>query len=132
MAATSMTTRRKLLAAVPAVTIAAITAQPAFAEMPRKQTLKPSKLSPELRTLIDAHRTAYKAFVEMIRATDAKSGDSARASRIEEKALLAVCAFPARSEGDRRAKARYLLKIEARGELDLPQHIRAVLRATIA
>ena len=90
------------------------------------------KPSPELRKLIDAHRTAYGAFVETIRATGAKSGGPAKASRIEEKALLAVCAFRARSEGDRRAKARYLLEIEARGELDLPQHIRAVLRSTFA
>ena len=90
------------------------------------------KPSPELRKLIDAHRTAYGAFVEMIRSTGAKSGGPAKASRIEEKALLAVCAFRAQSEGDRRAKARYLLEIEARGELDLPQHIRAVLRSTFA
>jgi uncharacterized membrane protein len=124
-----MSTRRKFLGAIPAVAVAAISAQSAFAEMAGKQASKPS---PELRKLIDAHRTAYRAFVEMIRATGAKSGGPARASRIEEKALLAVCAFRARSDGDRRAKARYLLEIEARGELDLPQHIRAVLRSTFA
>ena len=129
-----MSTRRKFLAVIPAVTVAAITARPVFAKTPGKQTLKPSlsKLSPELHKLIDAHKTAYAAFVEMIRAPGARSGSPAKASRIEEKALLAVCAFRARSEGDRRAKARYLLAIEARGELDLPQHIRAVLRATFA
>jgi hypothetical protein len=124
-----MSTRRKFLAGIPAVAVAAITAQPALAETPGKQPLKPST---ELRKLIDAHRTAYGAFVETIRATGARSGGPAKASRIEEKALLAVCAFRARSEGDRRAKARYLLEIEARGELDLPQHIRAVLRSTFA
>lgn len=130
----AISTRRNLLAAIPAFTVAAITAQPVFATMPGKQTLKPglSKPSPALQELIDAHRTAYEAFVEMISATGAKSGGPAKVSRIEEEALLAVCAFRARSEGDRRAKARYLLAIEARGELDLPQHIRAVLRATFA
>jgi hypothetical protein len=129
-----MSTRRKLLAAIPAVAIAAATAQPAFAKAPDEPILKPSrpKPSPELQKLIDAHRTAYQAFAETIGATGADSGGPAKASRIEEKALLAVCAFRARSEGDRRAKARYLLKIEARGELDLPQQIRAVLRATFA
>jgi uncharacterized membrane protein len=129
-----MSTRRKFLTAIPAVTVAAITAQPVFAETPVKQALRPSlsKPSPELRKLIDAHRTAYRAFVETIRVTGAGSGGPARAGQIEEKALLAVCAFRAQSQADRRAKARYLLEIEARGELDLPQHMRAVLRATFA
>ena len=129
-----MSTRRKLLAAIPAVAVAAVTAQPAFAKAPDEPILKPSRStpSPDLQKLIDAHRTAYRAFAEMIRATDVNRTGRAKASRIEEKALLAVCAFRARSEGDRRAKARYLLKVEARGELDLPQQIRAVLRATFA
>ena len=107
----AMSTRRKFLAGIPAVAVAAMTAQPVFAETPGKQTLKPSlsKPSPELRKLIGAHRTAYAAFVEMIRPTGTRSGGPAKASRIEEKALLAVCAFRARSDGDRRAKARYLL-----------------------
>ena len=129
-----MSTRRKFLAAIPAVTVAAMTTQPVFAETPGTPVLKPGKSrpSPELQKLIDMHKAAYQAFAETIRATGAKSGEPAKASRIEEKALLAVCAFRARSEGDRRAKARYLLEIEARGELDLPQHMRAVLRATFA
>jgi hypothetical protein len=67
-----MSTRRKLLAAIPAVAIAAATAQPAFARAPDEPILKPgrSKPSPELRKLIDAHGTAYQAFAKMIRASD--------------------------------------------------------------
>jgi hypothetical protein len=60
------------------------------------------------------------------------SRDQARASRTEEKALLAVCAYPANSEYDRLAKANYLLEIETRGELDLPAHMQALLRSMAA
>ena len=59
------------------------------------------------------------------------SGDTDRASREEERALLAVCGYPAVGEADRLAKARYLLEIEARGELDLPQQMQALLRSTM-
>ncbi|MER9868525.1 hypothetical protein NKJ35_15240 [Mesorhizobium sp. M0136] len=57
--------------------------------------------------------------------------DHDRANRAEERTLLSVCAYAAVSEGDRRAKARYLLKIDARGELDLAEHMQAVLRSTM-
>jgi hypothetical protein len=57
--------------------------------------------------------------------------DSARASLEEERALLAICSYAAVGEGDRLAKARYLLEIEARGELDLAEHMQAVLRSTM-
>ena len=59
------------------------------------------------------------------------SRDYDRASRAEERALLAVCVYPAVRKGDRLAKARYLLEIEARGELDLPEHMQALLRSTM-
>ncbi|WP_292464523.1 hypothetical protein [Mesorhizobium sp.] len=59
------------------------------------------------------------------------SGDTDRASREEERALLAVCGYPAVGEADRLAKARYLLEIEARGELDLAEHMQSILLSTM-
>jgi hypothetical protein len=59
------------------------------------------------------------------------SSDSDRAGREEERALLAICSYAAVGEGDRVAKAGYLLDIEARGELDLAEHMPAVLRSTM-
>lgn len=44
---------------------------------------------------------------------------------------MAVCGYPAARKNDRLAKARYLLEIEACGELDLPAHMRALLRSTM-
>ncbi|WP_292447411.1 hypothetical protein [Mesorhizobium sp.] len=57
--------------------------------------------------------------------------DHDSASRAEERALLAICAYPAVREADRLTKARYLLEIEARGELDLAEHMQALLRSTM-
>jgi len=34
-------------------------------------------------------------------------------------------------EGDRQAKARCLFKVEAHGELDLAEHMQALLRSTM-
>jgi hypothetical protein len=62
---------------------------------------------------------------------DGSNRDHDSASRAEERALLAVCSYPAVGEGDRWAKARYLLKIEARGELNLTEHMQALLRSTM-
>ncbi|CAH2396760.1 hypothetical protein MES4922_170146 [Mesorhizobium ventifaucium] len=45
--------------------------------------------------------------------------------------LSAPIPLPAVSEADRRAKAKYLLNVEARGELDLKEHMQAVLRSTM-
>ncbi|MDX8470348.1 hypothetical protein RFM26_32290 [Mesorhizobium sp. VK23B] len=81
--------------------------------------------------MIEAHTTASAAFGKAIHEAGGSSGDDHRASREEERTLLAICAYPAVSGGDRLAKARYLLEIEARGELDLPEHIQALLRSTI-
>ena len=84
--------------------------------------------SDRLRELIEAHRIAYAAFGK---ALHDRGGDSGKASQEEERALLAICGHAAVEEGDRLAKARYLLEIEARGELDLPEHMQAVLRSTM-
>ncbi|WP_454508121.1 hypothetical protein [Mesorhizobium sp. Arg314] len=78
----------------------------------------------KLQALIEAHMTAYFAFVRAVHEMGGSSGDCDTASR-EEAALLGVCAYPAVSKSDRFAKARYLLEIEARGELDLPKHMQS-------
>jgi hypothetical protein len=80
----------------------------------------------DLTALIEAHKAAYADFMTSIRPSHAHN-DHAACSRAEEKALLAVCVFPAANDPDRRAKATYLLAIEARGELDLRRHMQAVL-----
>lgn len=49
----------------------------------------------------------------------------------KERALLAICAYHAVSKGGRQKKARYLLEVEARGELDLAEHIQTILRSTM-
>lgn len=86
-------------------------------------------LSRDLQALIKVHKAKYAAFAKAIHELDGSNRDHDRASRAEERALLAVCAYPAVSEFDRRAKARYLLKIEARGELDLTEHMQTLLRS---
>jgi len=87
--------------------------------------------SNELRALIDVHKTAYSSFSEVLHKVGGSRCGAAIASREEERALLAICSFAAVCEGDRLAKVRYLLEIEARGELDLAEHMQAVLRSTI-
>ncbi|MET2828927.1 hypothetical protein [Mesorhizobium shangrilense] len=87
--------------------------------------------SNNLRALIEAHRTVYAAFGKALHDFRGSSSESDRASRDEERALLAICSYAAVAEGDRLAKARYLLEIEARGELDLAEHMQAVLRSTM-
>ncbi|MET3579950.1 hypothetical protein ABID19_002981 [Mesorhizobium robiniae] len=81
--------------------------------------------------MIDVHKTAYLSFVEALHEIGSGRSDSARVSREEERALLAICDYSSVGEGDRLAKARYLLEIEARGELDLAEHMQAVLRSTM-
>jgi hypothetical protein len=83
--------------------------------------------SRDLTALIEAHKAAYADFMASIRTSHGTHNDQAACSRDEEKALLAVCGFPAANDLDCRAKAAYLLEIEARGELDLRQHMQAVL-----
>jgi hypothetical protein len=110
MTHTAQTSRRRLLIA----TVAAAVAVPAFARTGG------ASASRELRSLIEAHRKAYSAFIEH---------PSRAADRAEQEALLGICAFPARLDGDRSLKMHYLLEVEERGELDLPQHMQAVLRS---
>ena len=73
--------------------------------------------SRELQALIGAHEAAYVALHSVVHRAASSWHDRKRADRIEEQALLALCSRPATSRGDRRAKAQYLLTVEARGEL---------------
>jgi len=84
--------------------------------------------SNNLRALIEAHKAAYAAFGEALHGT---GGDTSGTSREEERALLAICGYVAGGEEDRVVKAQYLLEIEARGELDLAEHMQAILRSTM-
>ncbi|WP_245340574.1 hypothetical protein [Mesorhizobium sp. WSM4313] len=87
--------------------------------------------SNDLFALIEAHKAAYAAFGKAVHKRGSHSRDHIEAGREEERALLAICAYRAVKQGDRLAKARYLLEIEARGELDLPEHMQAILRSTV-
>ena len=85
----------------------------------------------ELTALIEAHKSAYTALRSTVDEIGGSGAAFQDACRMEEEALVAVCTYPAITEGDRLAKADYLLQIEARGELDLPQHMQALLRSTM-
>lgn len=110
-----------------AVVASSITATALGTERPGRVQKPPNNL----RALIEAHKTAYAEFGKALHEIGGGSGDPARASREEERTLLVICGYPAVGEGDRLAKARYLLEIEARGELDLAEHMQAVLRSTM-
>ncbi|MDW6020312.1 hypothetical protein SAZ10_00890 [Mesorhizobium sp. BAC0120] len=128
MTDSTRTTRRRVLTAMPAITMAVALAMPASGEV--LQSDKPTE-SPELQALIEAHREAYRSFMELLHRSGGKSRPASAADRIENEALLAVCAFRAQSEADRQTKAQYLLEVEERGELDLPEHMQAVLRSMV-
>ena len=87
--------------------------------------------SNNLGALIKAHKAAYAAFEEALHGIGGDNSGSASASREEERALLAICRYVAVGEEDRVVKAQYLLEIEARGELDLSDHMQAILRSTM-
>ncbi|MBZ9764531.1 hypothetical protein LB553_27205 [Mesorhizobium sp. CA8] len=87
--------------------------------------------SRDLVALIEAHKATYAAFGKVVHKTGSHSRDHIEAGLAEERALLAICAYRAVKQGDHLAKARYLLEIEARGELDLPEHMQALLRSTV-
>lgn len=125
---TSRINRRALLFhSSSAVVASTVTAAALAAELPSRD----QEPSVELRALIEAHKTAYAEFIKAVHEMGASSRDCDGASRAEEKALLAICAYPAMTEDSRWGKARYLLEIEARGELDLPGHVQALLRSTM-
>ncbi|RWA80839.1 hypothetical protein [Mesorhizobium sp.] len=109
-------TRRTLLA----LTGAAVAVDPASAGV---------RTSPKLQALIAAHESAYAAFHRVVHRAGSSRDDRERADKVEQEALLAVCSYPAISRDDRQTKTKYLLAVEARGELDLQEHMQAVLRS---
>ena len=121
--------RRALLLGCGSAAIVAPVAAAAVAAEPLRRDRESSR---DLLALIEAHETTYEVFGKAIQTMDGNNCDPDEASRAEEKALLAVCAFSAIGDGDRRTKARYLLKIAARGELDLAEHMRALLHSEMA
>lgn len=126
--ATSRINRRSLLLRSGSAVVASTVAATAFGAEPSGRDRGPTD---SLRALIDAHKTSYAAFAEALHDNGGGSDQSDRASREEERALLTICGYPAVGEADRLAKARYLLQIEARGELDLAEHMQALLRSTM-
>jgi hypothetical protein len=126
--ATSRINRRDLLLhSGSAVVASSVTATTLGAEPPGRD----HEPSSNLRALIEAHRAAYAAFGKALHDIGGGNSSADTANREEERALLAICGYAAVREGDRLAKARYLLEIEARGELDLAEHMQAVLRSTM-
>ncbi|WP_245513519.1 MULTISPECIES: hypothetical protein [unclassified Mesorhizobium] len=109
-------TRRTLLA----LTGAAVAADPVSAGV---------RTSPRLQELIAEHKAAYDAFDRVVHRVGSNSVERERADGVEQEALLAVCSYPAISRDDCRIKAKYLLAVEARGELDLHGHMQAILRS---
>ncbi len=124
--ATSKISRRALLLHTGSAVVASTVVVAAHGTKPEGRDQAPSN---NLRALIEAHKTAYAAFGKALHDVGGGSSGSDRASREEETALVAICSHAAVGEGDRLAKARYLLEIEARGELDLAEHMQAVLRS---
>ncbi|RVC79876.1 hypothetical protein EN745_14650 [Mesorhizobium sp. M4A.F.Ca.ET.022.05.2.1] len=111
-------TRRTLLA----LTGAVVAVDPASAEV---------RPSPRLQALIAAHEAAYAAFHSVVHRAGSRRDDREWADGVEQQALLAVCSYPAVSRDDCRVKAEYLLAVEARGELDLQEHVQAILRSML-
>lgn len=126
--ATSKISRRALLLHTGSAVVASTVAVAAHGTEPQGRDQGPSN---NLRALIEAHKTASAAFGKALHDIGGGSSGSDRASREEERALVAICSYAAVGEGDRLAKARYFLEIEARGELDLVEHMPAVLRSTM-
>lgn len=125
---TSRINRRALLLHSGNAVVASTVAATALGTEPLGPDRGPSD---SLRALIEAHKIAYAAFGKALHDMGGGSSESDRASREEERALLAICSYPAVGQADRLAKARYLLDIETRGELDLAEHMQAVLHSTM-
>lgn len=113
---------------MPGVTRRTLLAFTAVASIVEPTIAEGEGISRELQALIATHETAYNALHKVHRA-GSSSHDRKMADRIEEQALLAICSYPATSRGDRRVKAEYLLTVETRGELDLEDHVQAILHS---
>ncbi|CAN7469090.1 hypothetical protein [Mesorhizobium sp. LjNodule214] len=84
-----------------------------------------------MQAMIATHVTAYAALHRAVHRAGSSWHDRKMADRVEQEALLDICSYPAISRDDRRAKAEYLLTVEARGELDLEEHMQAILHSMI-
>jgi hypothetical protein len=127
--------RRTFLRAMPAAGAAVALPAAALAvgtEMP--------VASQQVQEAIDAHAKAHTALCKACDETDevalkrqptkAAIRQYDHANRAERKALLDLCAYPARTAGDRRAKAEHLIAFESRNEL-FSEHALAILRSTM-
>lgn len=114
---------------MPKVTRRTLLAFAAVASVVEPSLARSEATAPQLQVLIAAHETAYAALLQVVHREGGTWHDRMIADRIEQQALLAVCSHPATASGDRRAKADYLLKVEARGELDLEEHMQALLHS---
>ena len=97
---TTRINRRAVLHSGAAFFASTLAATACSTEGPRRDRVPPDKL----QVLIEAHMTAYAAFGKAIHEMGASSRDHDKASREEERVLLAICAHPAVSGGDRLAK----------------------------
>ncbi len=114
---------------MPGVTRRTLLAFAAVASVVEPSLARSEATARELQALIDAHEVAYEALHQVVHSAGSTWNDREIADRIEQQALLAICAHPATGSGERRVKAEYLLKIEARGELDLEEHMQALLHS---
>jgi hypothetical protein len=90
--ATSRINRRAVLFHSGGGVVVSTVAATALGIEPQGQDPEPSN---KLRTLIDVHKTAYSSFGEALHEIAGGKSDPARASREEERALLAICYYAA-------------------------------------
>lgn len=90
--ATSRINRRALLLHSGSAVVASTVAATALGAGPAGGDQGPSDT---LRALIEAHKVGYAAFGEALHDMGGGSSESDRASREEERALLAICDYPA-------------------------------------
>jgi hypothetical protein len=133
--------RRSLLRGIPAAgAVALATTLPAVVEAAAAEPMTSPVVSLQMQAAIDAHVTAHITLCKTCDETDevalkrqptkAALRRHDRADKAERKALLDLCAYPALSAGDRRAKAQYLIAFEARNQL-FAEHALAILRSTM-
>jgi hypothetical protein len=114
--------RRSLLVNVAALTATTAVVERGSADVP---------LPVELQALIVAHKAAYGELDRLIHQIGSGTNDRDRADRVEQEALLAICSYRAVGPLEQKTKAEYLLTVEARGELDLQEHMQALLHSML-
>ncbi|TRC93129.1 hypothetical protein FJV76_19290 [Mesorhizobium sp. WSM4303] len=114
---------------MPEVTRRTLLAFAAVASVVEPSLARSDANATELRARIAAHEEAYAALLQIVHQSGSTWQDRKTADRVEQQALLAICCHPTTGSSERRAKAEYLLKVEARGELDLEEHMQALLHS---